>query len=246
MAKFAVPLALSASAALPDEGPWQVHLGLELSYIPKVDDATATPTFCRRDKTGPENTDLLFALPRPRVRVTLPGRFALEGSWVPPITVSEARANLFGVAVSRTTGFGASRMRVTARAHATFGKVEGPITCDDAALQDSASPCYQGTRSRDAFHPNIVGVEGTLSWNLGGRVHPYLGAGWNHLAPRFQVNFTNQSGNVDRTRVVVDLDRAVLFGGATWSAHRLVLSGEFYSAPADGVTGRVMASIRLK
>ncbi len=246
MATFAVPLALSGVGVPAEPAPWRIRLGIEVSYLPEVDDATATPTVCRPDKTSPENTDLLFALPRPRVLLTLPAAFALEASWVPPIRVADTKANLFGIALSRTTPLGRERLRFTARAHATLGQVEGPITCDDAALQDPGSPCYQGTRSNDAFRPNIFGLEGTLSWDLGGRVHPYLGAGYNHLAPRFRVNFVNRFGSHDRTRVVVDLDRAVLFAGATWTASRLALSGEIYSAPADAVTVRVMTSFRLR
>src|SRR5262249_41843406 len=66
MAIFAVPVAFSAAAA-PQRAPaGRVQLGLELSYLPNVDPATATPTTCRPDKHSPENTDLLFAAPRPR------------------------------------------------------------------------------------------------------------------------------------------------------------------------------------
>lgn len=244
MAKFSVPLAFSGAAGPEDRVPWRIQAGLEVSYLPPVDDATATPTICRPDKTGPENTDLLFALPRPRLTVTLPAGFAVEGSWVPPIRIAEAKANLVGVALSRTTAVG--RMRIALRGHATLGHVEGPITCDDAALRDSSSPCYQGTRSNDAFSPNIVGIEATIGWTLGGRIHPYLGAGYNHLGSRFQVNFRNRFGDLDRTRVAVDLDRGVLVAGAAWTAGRLAIGGEVYSAPADAVTARVRASLRLK
>jgi hypothetical protein len=75
---------------------------------------------------------------------------------------------------------------------------------------------------------------------LGGRLRPYLGGGYNRLEPRFQVNFTNQFGNLDSTRVEVNLDRAVLFGGATWQlVDRLTATTEVYAAPADAVTVRV-------
>jgi hypothetical protein len=61
------------------------------------------------------------------------------------------------------------------------------------------------------------------------------------------VNFTNASGAVDRRRVTVDLERAVLFAGATWElGEALGLSGEIYSAPSDAVTGRVQGRIRLR
>jgi hypothetical protein len=42
-------------------------------------------------------------------------------------------------------------------------------------------------------------------------------------------------------RVEVDLDRLVVFGGATWElTERLGLTGELYAAPTDAITGRVI------
>ena len=100
--------------------------------------------------------------------------------------------------------------------------------------------------SDDAFHPNVFGVEAAVGWRLGRTLSPYMGAGYNRLAPRFRVNFTNQFGQTDRRRVSVDLDRAVLFAGATWRATpAFALSGEVYSAPSDAVTARLAARILL-
>jgi hypothetical protein len=246
MAIFDVPLAFSSAAAPVRAPTGRVLVGIELSYLPNVDPSVATPTVCRPDKHGPENTDLLFAAPRPRISVSLPGGFALEASWIPPIRLSEVKASVVGVAVSQTTALGARGTLLELRAHGSFGSVRAPITCDDAALQDAGSPCYQGTRSNDSFKPNVVGVSAALGWSVGHGIRSYAGLGYNHLAPRFRVNFTNQFGVVDRQRVVVDLDRAVLFAGASWvPGHRLELSGEIYSAPADAVTARVVARVRL-
>ena len=246
MATFGVPLAFSDGMAPRASDPWTAHVGLELVYLPKVADAVATPTICRPDKPGPENTDLLFAAPRPRAWLSLPAGFSIEASWIPPVKLSEVRANLWGVALSRTTPLRGQRFFLAIRAHATLGKIEAPITCDDAALSDANSPCYQGTRSNDAFRPNVLGVSASLSWVVRGRFRPYVGAGYNHLAPRFQVNFTNRFGSLDRRKVIVDLDRAVLFGGASWTPHSVVdLGAEIYAAPVDAVTGRLVARVRL-
>jgi hypothetical protein len=74
-----------------------------------------------------------------------------------------------------------------------------------------------------------------------GRLRPYGGIGYNRLQPRFQVDYTNQVGELDDRRVEVDLDRFVLFGGATWqTADRLSLTGELYAVPADAITARVI------
>lgn len=245
MAVFAVPLAFSAAGAPESNPPGRLVIGLEGSYLPKVDPAIAAPTTCRPGK-GPENTDLVFAVPRPRVMLALPAGFSVEASWVPPLRISEAKANLVGFALSRTTPLKGGAVLLDVRAHGTLGVIHGPITCDDAALQDATSECYLGTRSDDAFKPNMVGLQVAVGWKLGRIIRPYLGAGYNHLAPRFQVNFTNQAGTTDRRKVTVDLERGVLFAGASWQAtSAFELSGEIYSAPTDAVTGRLVGRIRL-
>jgi hypothetical protein len=236
LAIFSVPLAFGPATA-PEILPG-LRVGLEGAYLPKVDPATATATVCRPGK-GPENTDLLFALPRPRIGLPLPFGLALQASWIPPVRVAGVKANLFGFSLAKS--FGRLDGLVAAiRAHGTFGSIRGPITCDDAALADATSECFQGTRSDDKYSPNIFGADVSVGWTMaGGRLRPYVGGGYNRLEPRFQVNFTNQFGNVDSTRIEVNLNRAVVFGGATWQlATRLGVSAEVYAAPADAVTAR--------
>jgi hypothetical protein len=238
LAIFAVPLAFSRGSA-PDLFPG-FKAGVELAYLPKVSDAISTPTICRPGK-GPENTNLLFGLPRPRFAMPLPLGLILQASWVLPVRVNGVKANLFGLSVEKA--FGQPDGLVAAvRAHATFGSIHAPITCDDAALADPVSECFGGTRSDDRFSPNIMGVDLAVGGSLaGGRLRPYGGAGYNRLQPRFQVNFTNQFGDLDNRRVEVNLNRLVVFGGTTWRlAERLDVSGELYAAPADAVTGRVI------
>ena len=238
LAIFSVPLAFSPATA-PELLPG-LQVGIEGAYLPKVDPATATPTLCRPGQ-GPMNTDLLFALPRPRIGLPLPFGFALQLSWIPPVRVAGVKADLFGVSVGRS--FGRFDGLVAAiRAHGTFGYIRGPITCDDEALADPTNECFQGTRSDDKYSPNIFGADFSMGWPMaGGRLRPYLGVGYNRLQPRFQVNFTNQFGQVDSTRVAVNLNRGVAFGGATWqAAARLGVTAEIYAAPADAVTARVI------
>lgn len=238
MAIFAVPLAFSRGGA-PELFPG-FKAGLELAYLPKVDDVTATPTVCRPGK-GPEHTNLLFGIPRPRFGMPLPFGLTLQASWIPPIRVNGVKANLFGLSLEKA--FGRMDGLVAAlRAHATFGSIHAPITCDDRALEDAASECFRGTRSDDRLSPNIMGVDFAVGGSLAdGRLRPYGGAGYNRLQPRFQVNFTNQFGELDDRRVEVNLNRLVMFGGATWDVTgRLGVTGEVYAAPADAVTARVI------
>jgi hypothetical protein len=238
LATFAVPLAFSRGSA-PDLLPG-FTAGLELAYLPRLSDATATPTICRPGK-GPEHTNLLFAIPRPRIGMPLPFGLSLQASWVPPIRVNGVKANLFGLSVEKAFGR-VDGLVAAVRAHATFGSIQAPITCDDDAVLSPTSECFRGTRSDDRVRPNIMGIDLAMGGSLaGGRFRPYGGAGYNRLQPRFQVNFTNQFGQLDNTRVEVDLNRFVVFGGATWQvAQKLGLTGELYVAPSDAVTGRVL------
>ena len=246
-AALAVPLAFSLAEAPQESPPGVVRIGLEATYQPGIDAEIRTPTICRPGK-GPENVDLLFAVPRPRVSVSLPAGLLLEASWVPPVRLNQVKANLLGLSLQRSFPIARQATMLTVRAHAAFGLIQAPITCNDEALGDPTSECFQGTRSDDRYHPNTFGVEGAASWSLGGgRVRPFLGGGLNILHPRFQVNFTNQFGSTDNRKVTVDLTRGALFGGGTWvPTGGLGLTGEIYAAPGDAVTGRVMASYAIR
>jgi hypothetical protein len=233
-----VPLAFGRAQA-PEMLPG-LRFGLEAAYMPQVDDETATPTICRPGK-GPENVNISPVLPRPRLSVPLPLGLALEASWIPPVRIGGVKANLFGVSLGRSFG-NIDGLTVALRGHATFGSIRAPITCDDDALDDVGSECFQGTRSDDRFSPNIFGADVSASVPVaGGRLRPYAGAGYSRLTPRFQVNFTNRVGDVDTTRVIVNLDRVAVFGGATWTmSYRMTLSGEVYASPSDAVTARLV------
>jgi hypothetical protein len=169
----------------------------------------------------------------------LPFGFNLQASWVPPVRVNGVKANLFGISLEKVFGQ-VDGLVAAVRAHATFGSVHAPITCSDEELDDQTTECFRGTRSDDRLSPNILGLDVAIGGALaGGRVRPYAGAGYNRLQPRFQVNFVDRGGVLDDRRVKVDLDRLVVFGGATWQVGtRLGITGELYAAPADAVTGR--------
>ncbi len=247
LAAYSAPIAYAFTGGAEPLSPGGVRLTLEGTYLPDIADDIRTATVCRPGK-GPENTNFLFAYPRPRVAVGLPGGFVFEASWIPPVRLAEVKTNLVGLSLDRGIPVGTEGTRVLLRAHATFGVVRAPVTCDDEDLADVSSECFQGTKSDDHYHPNIFGVEGILAWSLGGgRVRPFLGGGANVIHPRFQVDFTNRFGDVDSTKVEVDMTRGALFAGATWAAAaRLGLSGEIYAVPGDAVTGRVALSYLLR
>jgi hypothetical protein len=238
LALFSVPLVFGRGAA-PTAGRG-ITFGLEAANVPSVDPVTATPTICRPGK-GPENTDLLPGIARPRLGLPLPLGLALEASWIPPVRVHGVKANLFGLALARNVGL-TRGVIASLRAHATVGSVHAPVTCDQDALRDPASECFHGDVSDDRFSPNIFGLDASVGWSMaGGRLHPYVGTGYSRLQPRFQVNFTNQFGFTDNTEVAVDLNRFALFGGAGWQlGGGLEVTGELYAVPADAVTGRLV------
>lgn len=244
LAMKSVALAYSPAQAPERFSPGAVQVALDLSWVPRVNDATATPTVCRPGK-GPENANLLDLVPRPRIQAALPGGLVLDASWTPPIRVAGVRANLLGVAVSRPVTLGPSTV-LSLRAHASVGTLHAPITCPDEALNDPDSECFRGTRSDDRYAPGIFGADASFGFGTG-RVRPYAGLGYTRLRPRLTVDFTNQFGDTDNTRVIVDLDRAVVFGGATWqSPGRFAVSAELYAAPSDAVTGRVTLRAALR
>jgi hypothetical protein len=238
LAILSVPVVFSPGA--PPGEPRGVTFGIEATRMPGVDRATATPTICRPGK-GPENTGVLPALARPRVGVPLPHGLALEASWIPPVRVNGVKANLFGLALTESVGH-RDGLTAAIRAHATFGSVHAPVTCDHDELADPVSECFGGALSDDRYSPNIMGVDLSVGWAMaGGRLRPYVGSGYNRLQPRFQVNFTNQFGTTDRTSVAVNLDRVAVFGGAAWQlTDRLAITGEIYAAAADAATGRLV------
>ncbi|MFL5517596.1 MAG: hypothetical protein ACJ8DJ_15675 [Gemmatimonadales bacterium] len=238
LALFSVPLSFSPAAA-PGR-PGGITFGIEAANVPSVDPTTATPTICRPGK-GPENTDLLAGIARPRLGVPLPLGLALEASWIPPVRVNGVKANLIGLALARSVAL-TRTMTAGVRAHATLGEIHAPVTCDHQALGDPASECFHGHVSDDRLSPNIFGLDASLGWTMAaGRLRPYVGSGYSRLQPRFQVNFTNQFGSTDHTEVEVDLNRVALFGGAGWQVTPLLaVTGEIYAVPADAVTARLV------
>jgi hypothetical protein len=165
------------------------------------------------------------------------------------VTVFDASPNLASVALSRIVNIGEAG--VLLRAHATFGKVEGAITCSADAIQlvNTAEPCYGSQKSKDTYKPNMVGGEAAIRFVLGSRTNGYAGAGYTSLRPRFQVGFRDGRPGVayDSTRIEVDLNRVSLFGGALFQVSPVIgLTAELYSVPEDVTTIRVGASYRWR
>ncbi len=242
-AALSVPLAFGPAGTIGEDPPAGFWVGFEATVLPNIDSATTVPTICRPGKES-EDTDFLPAFGRLRAGVRLLSWLDLEAGWVPPIRVNGVKANLLSLALGGRVSLGPGSLAI--RGHATVGEILAPITCDEDALANPASECFGGQLSEDSYKPNIFGVDGTFAFPVGSKFRPYLGAGYNRLQPRFQVNFTNRVGFTDNQKVEVDLNRLALFGGITWlPSRRLGITGEVYSQPADAVTVRIVGRLGI-
>ena len=248
LAFYEAPALFSMGSAPERLAAGAVSVGGEAIPVPSPDPAITHPSFCYQYTTN--NTKLAPLFARPRIVVGLPAGFALEGSYVPPISVANARVTIGSVALSRTQSLflGAERVLLQVRAHGTLGRIHGPITCPRASLQqdDPATPCYGTAPSRDSYDPKSLGVELAAGTQIG-RLDVYAGGGANWLDPRFRAGFTDALGNVDHTTVDVALVRGVAYGGATLHLrHDLAVSGQLYAVPADVSTVRLGVAYRLR
>jgi hypothetical protein len=247
LAFYSVPLAFSA------EGTGRLPAGAviitgELTYVPTAPASISQPTLCYPAKG--EHSGLASVLPRPRIAVGLGNGFSVEAAYLPPITVSNATANLGAMAVawSSPARFIGGVLDLTLRAHATVGYVDGPITCPQSALQQTApgQPCYANTPSKDRYAPNVTGGEvmvgshvSSLGW--------YAGAGYTSLSPHFRVGDKSLDGFVDNTTVDVTLSRVTAFAGASYAvSRRLEFTAQLYSVPEDVTTGRLGINWRVR
>jgi hypothetical protein len=246
---YAAPMVFSAQPAARLK-PWAVRAGGDLTYIPQPNSSIQRTSLCFTPKE--ENTELSPVMPRPRVAVGLPMGFMFEGSYLPPLEVAGAKANLYSGALTYTYSMFARTglpIRAALRAHATGGSVKGSITCARKALQwlDKSQPCWGVSPSKDTFSPNIRGAEATLATALfNGRLGVYGGGGVNVLKPRFQVGFVDGEGIVDDTRVEVDLTRTAYFTGLDWRTRGMwSATAQLYVVPQDVALFRVGASATL-
>jgi len=248
LAFYEAPALFSMGSAPERRAAGAVSIGGEAIPVPSPDPAITHPSFCYQYTTN--NTKLAPVFARPRVIVGLPAGFALEGSYVPPVSVSNARVTIGSLALARTQSLfvGAEQVLLQVRAHGTLGRIHGPITCPRASLQldDPAAPCYGTAPSRDSYDPKSLGVELAAGTQIG-RLDVYAGGGANWLDPRFRAGFTDALGNVDHTTVDVALARGVAYGGATLHLRQdLAVSGQLYVVPADVSTVRLGVAYRLR
>jgi hypothetical protein len=252
LAFYSVPLAFSALDAPRRSSAWHLELQGEVSPIPTADPAIEHASECYT-ASSQQHSRLTSVFARPRLILSLPMGLALEASYIPPIQIGDAHPHLGSAAISETAAFGGfgpfGSSALMLRGHTTFGRVRGPITCAQNALQqtDPEAGCYGTHPSNDTFNPTMFGVEGVYGVaTRGGRFEFFAGPGFTWLRPRFEVGFTNLDGITDNTQVEVNLTRVSVLGGATLHLpSNFALTTEVYSVPKDVTTWRVAASYRL-
>ena len=253
LAFYALPIAFSPATLPVRLAPGAVRVSGEVTYVPSPSAEMRRPEQCYgQEKT--ENTELSPVFPRPRVTVGLPGGFALEASYLPPIEVASAKPNLASLALSYVRplarGSAGAVWNLLVRAHGTYGYVRGAITCPEDALQNVglSRACFGTSESKDTYRPNMWGGEVAVamqerSERLGG----YLGAGVTALQPRFEVGFQQSDGYFDNTRISINLMRVAAMAGVSYTVARgALVTLELYSVPQDATTARLGAAYRFR
>lgn len=253
MAFYEAPVTFATADAPTRLSAGGVSLTGELVGVPNAPRNDRRTDFCHAAKQ--EGTHLSPVLPRLRVTVGLPAGFAIEGAYLPPVTVANAQPNFGSLALSYSrvllgdlAPHVGPEVTLQLRAHGTAGSIKGPITCPRSALQQAnpVQPCYGTLPSRDAFYPNAWGGEGSIGV-AAGRVSAFAGAGYNSMKPHFRVGFTDLMGATDRTLVEVPLHRGAAFGGLSVElVQALDAAAEVYSVPSDVTTWRLAARYRLR
>lgn len=248
LAFYTGPLTFSPGGNVTSLRLGQLRLGFEATYVPEPSAEISRPERCYASNKS-EDTRLSPVFPRPRAALGLGGGFVIEASYLPPVTLFDATPNLASIALSRLTSVGPASLLL--RVHGTFGQVKGAITCSEDAIQleDTAEPCYSSQKSDDTYKPNMFGAEAAVAFVMGGRTTGYAGAGVSSLRPRFRVGFQDARPNTqyDDRKIIVDLNRVSLFGGALYQVTPMIgFTAELYSVPEDVTTFRVGASYRLR
>jgi len=252
LAFHTVPLVFSfpmISTRLPSGS---MRIGLEGDFLPKPSAELQQTSLCYVQKQ--ENTSLANVFGRPRLTVSLPYGLAVDGSYLPEVRVSQARARSGGVALSYDAPLpglpGFAGGDVILRGHWSTGTVHGPITCSSKDLQQTSptAPCYATQPSNDMFHPEASGLELVLAATP--TVHAlsvYGGVGADRITSRFQVGFKDVNGRIDSTRVQLAtplLASALLAGASMRFASHFETGLQIYSVPGHSTTVRIEGALR--
>lgn len=245
LAYYSAAMLFTSLGATTIPGRWSA--GVEATFIPTLSEAQRRPGI---DK--PETTNLSPVLPRPRLALRA-GGLVVEGSWIPPITVGDARANLGALAMSHRVGRWRG-LTLVPRLSVVAGRVQGAITCNATTAQRGgpdlatyyAAVCH-GRESDDWFEPRLVAGELLAQRDWGGRARAvWLAAGGRVDRSRFDIGVQRTDGTRDPDHPLLKLRDAPmhLTGGARWLlGPRLSTAAEAFYAPVSMFTVRALLAV---
>lgn len=245
IAYYSAAMTFSPLGGLPAGARWS--LGGEATWIPRLNAAQRRPGI---DK--PEATNLAPVLPRPRVAWRAPGDVVVEGSWVPPLRVADAEANIFSFAISRTVAQWRG-IALTPRLSGVTGRVKGAITCNRETAAEGGPTlavyysfiCHDN-ESEDFFEPRQLAGELVASRPLrAGRGSVYAAAGLRVDRSRFDIGVIRDDGTRDLDHPIIRLDdtRPHVAAGGQWRLPRgLSTTAEWFYAPGSLATVRLFLS----
>jgi hypothetical protein len=247
---YSAALAFTSGGPALGGRPWSIDLGVEATYVPPLSRAQR-----QAGSDKPQSSNLAPAFPRPRVSLTFPGRVQAEASWIPPVRVFDAEANLISLAVSRPIR-DVRGITLVPRLAFTTGRIEGAITCNDELTEvDLDQQVYfgavcQGRESQDHFEPRHYTVELLGSRMMhDGRIVPYASIGVRHERTRFDIGVIRPDGSreTDHPILTMRTTRPFAVGGAQWRPlPRFATGAELYYAPGSLLTARVLATLNVR
>ena len=247
---YSAALAFTSGGPALGGRPWSIDLGIEATYVPALSRAQR-----QAGSDKPQSSNLAPAFPRPRLAITFPGRLQAQASWIPPVRVFDAKANLVSLAVSRPIRE-MSGVTLVPRLAFTTGRIEGAITCNEELLAGSRDQqvyfdrVCQGRESEDHFEPRHYTAELLGSRAVsGGRLVPYASVGIRHERTTFDIGVIRDDGSrePDHPILAMRTTRPFGVGGVQWRPHeRLATGAELYYAPGSLFTARVLATLHLR
>ena len=205
---------------VPDASePGRLELALEAAWIPQLSEEQRTIGF---DGTKVEDLNRSPVAGGPRVWYALPAGWTVDATWMPPIEVDGATANLVGVGAARPLWEGEG-LRLGFRLSAFAGDLKGDFTCseDEAAAgpDPEANPYACEAASNDELDLAVFALElaAARRFERWPEAEAWVAAIVRHVDATFQVD-ARYAGLIDHTRLDYDgLDWGVA-AGLGWRA----------------------------
>jgi hypothetical protein len=233
--KYFASVALASVVRAPEPLlPGAVVLGFEGGYVPQLSDEQRRVGF---NGTKLEDVNKTKFFGRVRGDVGLPGDFAIELGYVPPVEVNGGTPHFFSAGLARVFSPSPS-WGLGLRGYGQVGVMKGDITCsaDEVAggSDPDLNPFLCEAPSDDRLEQRVFGASISLSYGAG-PWRPYVGAAVNYLDLEFKID-ARYSGVVDRTVQTTSGGSVALTGGLTYApSTRWRVGAELFYSPLSVV-----------